>query len=371
MEENIKYWVGFNIVKGIGPVRLQSLMDVFGDIRTAWEAAPSQLRGAGLSEKLSLRVRDVRQGVDLDQLMSRIQREGITILTWRQDGYPDSLRDIPQSPPVLYTKGEWKERDRRAVAVVGTRRYTSYGRQAAEELTRALAHQGITVVSGLARGIDGIAHRTALDSGGRTIAVLGSGVDRIYPPEHRTLAKEIESQGLVLSDYPLGTPPEGQNFPPRNRIISGLARAVVVIEAGGRSGALITAKYAADQGREVFAVPGSIFSPACKGTNALIKQGAHPLLQSRDVMDVMEFSQIPESETVQSELPSNPTEAKLFQVLGLEPLHVDDICNRVEMPVEKVTSTLAVMEVKGLVRKTGAMQYMAVGESDVTYDVEG
>lgn len=370
MREDIKYWIGFNLVKGIGPVRLRSLIDTFGDVQTAWNASPLQLRGAGLSEKLSRRVQEVRQDIDLDKVLTTIREEGVTVLTWDEAAYPQALRDIPQSPPVLYLRGTLQEEDHRAVAVVGTRRFTSYGRQVTEEITRSLTQRGITIVSGLARGIDGIAHQAALDAGGRTIAVLGSGVDRIYPPEHRKLAREIASHGVVLSDYPLGTPPEGQNFPPRNRIISGLSRAVIVVEAGQRSGALITAKYAADQGREVFAVPGSIHAPQSKGTNALIKQGAHPLLSPREVMEVLELSQIPGAQPAPSALPSNPTEAILYQALDLEPLHVDDICARVDMPVEKVTSTLTVMEIKGLVRKTGAMEYMAICESDAEYRAE-
>ncbi|MFO8035812.1 MAG: DNA-processing protein DprA [Anaerolineales bacterium] len=371
MREDVKYWIGFNLVKGIGPVRLQSLMDTFGDVQSAWKANPVQLRAAGLSEKLSRRIQDVRREADLDKILTSVEQEGITVLTWDDEAYPAGLRDIPQSPPVLYLKGELKDTDRWAVAVVGTRRYTSYGRQVTEEISRALVHRGITIVSGLARGIDGIAHQAALDAGGRTIAVLGSGVDRIYPPEHRGLAQKIASQGVVLSDYPLGTPPEGGNFPPRNRIISGLSRGVIVVEAGRRSGALITAKYAADQGREVFAVPGSIHAPQSKGANALIQQGAHPLLSPQDVMEVLELSQVGGGQPKRSELPSNPTEAILYQTLGLEPLHVDDICARVELPVEKVTATLAVMEIKGLVRKTGAMEYMAVSESEAGYEAEG
>jgi DNA processing protein len=370
MREDVKYWIGFNLVKGIGPVRLQSLIDTFGDVQSAWKANPVQLRAAGLSEKLSHRIQGVRQEVDLGRLLTRVQQEGIIVLTWDDEAYPAGLRDIPQSPPVLYLKGQVKDEDRWAVAVVGTRRYTSYGRQVTEEITRSLVHQGITIVSGLARGIDGIAHQAALDAGGRTMAVLGSGVDRIYPPEHRTLARKIASRGVVMSDYPLGTPPEGGNFPPRNRIISGLSQAVVVVEAGQRSGALITTKYAADQGREVFAVPGNIHAPQSKGVNMLIQQGAHPLLTPQDVMEVLELSQVAGSQPRRSTLPSNPTEAILYQALGLEPLHVDDICARVDMPIEKVTATLTVMEIKGLVRKTGAMEYMAVCESDADYDAE-
>lgn len=367
MEGNVKYWIGFNLVKGIGPVRLQSLIDIFGDVKSAWQAQPAQLKSAGLSERLVQRLVNVRQNTDLEHMLEEIRKEGIHILTWADERYPDSLRDIPQSPPVLYMTGNLLDVDRGGVAIVGTRRYTSYGRQVAEEVAGFLAHRGITVISGLARGIDGISHRAALDAGGRTIAVLGSGVDRIYPPEHRKLAQDIVSSGAVLSDYPLGTPPEGGNFPPRNRIISGLSRAIIVVEAGQRSGALITAKYAGDQGREVFAVPGNIYAPQSKGTNILIKEGAHPLLQVQDVMEVLRLAGMPGPAPARRELPSNTAEAEIFRVLDLEPLHVDEICSRVKLPVEKVTSTLAVMEIKGLVRKVAGMEYRAIRENNPAY----
>lgn len=368
MRDEVKYWIGFNIVKGIGPVRLQTLLDAFGDVKSAWQASPAQLRAAGLSDSLARRVQQVRDETDFPALMARLKDEAIQVLTWHDEAYPAQLKEIPQSPPVIYLRGSlWKE-DRRAVAIVGTRRFTSYGRQVAEHIARTLAHQRVTIVSGLARGIDGISHQAALDAGGRTIAVLGSGVDHIYPPEHRQLAREIVKSGAVISDYPLGTPPEGQNFPPRNRIISGLSRAVIVVEAGERSGALITARYAADQGREVFAVPGNIFAPQSKGPNALIKQGAYPVVEAHDIMEVLDLPQRKETDSAPFCLPSDPTEAKLFQLLDLEPRHVDEICTLAGLPVEQVTAALAVMEIKGMVRKTGRMEYMAIRESGSAYD---
>ena len=371
MKKDLKYWIGFNLVTGIGPVRLRALLDTFQDVRSAWMAPPSQLKAAGLGERLVQRLEDIRRTTDLDQELADIRQQGFDVLTWADDHYPESLRDIPQSPPVLYLRGELSDQDGDGVGIVGTRRFTSYGRQVAEEVARFLVRQGFTVISGLARGIDGIAHRAALQGGGRTIAVLGSGVDHIYPPEHRELAREIAHSGCVLSDYPLGTPPEGQNFPPRNRIISGLSRAVVVIEAGQRSGALITAKYAGDQGREVFAVPGPIYAPQSKGTNMLLKEGAHPILQPEDILDVLRLTGQGSARMMQRELPANQAEADIYGALDLEPLHVNEISARVNMPVEQVTSTLAVMELKGLVRKTAGMEYRAVHEKPprANYDV--
>ena len=193
------------------------------------------------------------------------------------------------------------------------------------------------------------------------------GLDQIYPPEHKKLAERIVSQGALISDYPLGTPPDGSNFPPRNRIISGLSKVVIVIEAGQKSGALITAGYAAEQGKEVFAVPGKITSPVSKGTNLLIKQGAHPLLSAQDVLDLLNMSLITEQRAVQKTLPGDPREALLFQAVGDEPQHVDEISTLVNLPIEEVTSTLALMELKGMVRKTFGMKYVAVRDMMIDY----
>lgn len=267
-----RYWVGFTLIKGIGAVRLQALIHHFGDLETAWKANPADLAEAGLGAKLVERVIQARESVNLEKISEQIARQGIQILTWDDESYPARLREIDQPPPVLYLRGEYLPDDVFSVAIVGTRRVTPYGRQVTEEIASFLAANGITVVSGLARGVDAVAHTTALKAGGRTIGVLGSGVDRIYPPEHRALVEQMMERGSVVSDYAPGTPPDASNFPPRNRIISGLSLAVVVIEAGETSGALITAEFAAEQGREIFAVPGSILAPQSKGTNKLIQR---------------------------------------------------------------------------------------------------
>jgi len=369
MKNNTKYWVGFNLVKGIGPVRLQKLLQYFGDIRAAWEARSYQLQAAGLNSSLVKRMSEIRHGVSLDELEQKLSIQGIQVLTWDDSAYPDRLRQIAQSPFVLYIKGDIVAEDTWAVAIVGTRRYSSYGRQVAENISHTLARNGITIISGLARGIDGIAHRTAMDAGGRTIAVLGSGLDILYPPEHRALAEEISNKGALISDYPLGTPPDGSNFPPRNRIISGLSKIIIVIEAGERSGALITATYAAEQGKDVFAVPGKISAPMSKGTNLLIKQGAHPLLDPQDVLDLLNMTLVAEQRVIRKALPSDPKEAVLYQAVGEEPLHVDEICSQVNLPIEEVTSTLALMELKGMVRKMFGMKYVAVRELNAGYHI--
>jgi DNA processing protein len=368
MKEDTKYWIGFNLVKGIGPVRLEMLLDYFGDIQSAWNAKPFQLKAAGLHDTLLTRMFEIQNQVVLDDLVEDIHQQGFQVLTWDDPDYPERLREVNQSPFVLYLKGGLVPEDTWAVAIVGTRRYSSYGCQVTENIAYTLAQNGITIISGLARGVDGIAHQTALDAGGRTIAVLGSGIDVIYPPEHRTLARKISGKGAMISDYPLGTPPDGSNFPPRNRIISGLSKAVIVIEAGEKSGALITATYAAEQGRDVFAVPGKITSSLSKGTNLLIKQGAHPLLNPQDVLDLLNMTLVAEQIAVRRTLPGDPKEAVLFQAVGDDPLHVDEISSLVKMPIEEVTSTLALMELKGMVRKTFGMKYIAVREHTFRYN---
>jgi DNA processing protein len=368
MKEDIKFWIGFNLVKGIGPVRLEMLLEYFGDVQSAWEARSYQLLSAGLHEKLLARMIEIRDQVDLETLVDHIQQQGIRVLTWADPDYPERLREIYQSPFILYLKGDLTPEDTWAVAVVGTRRFSPYGRQVAENIAHTLSRNGITIISGLARGVDGIAHQSALDAGGRTIAVLGSGLDVIYPPEHRSLAERIYRQGALISDYPPGTPPDGSNFPPRNRIISGLSKAIVVIEAGEKSGALITATYAAEQGRDVFAVPGRITSSKSKGSNLLIKQGAHPLLNPEDVLDMLNMTLAAEHNTIRKTLPGDPKEATLYQVIGDDPLHVDEISSQVKMPIEEVTATLALMELKGMVRKTFGMKYIAVREGSYEYN---
>src|SRR5215210_7657278 len=362
-----RYWIGFNLIKGIGAVRMQALLRHFGDLEPAWKAAPIDLARAGMGLKVIERILLARQNVDLDKLWAKIESQGIKVLTWEDETYPQRLKEIDQPPAVLYIRGDYLPDDLFAVAIVGTRRVTAYGRQITEELAAYLATNGITVISGLARGVDAIAHQTALRAGGRTIGVLGSGVDKIYPPEHRALAEKMMERGAIISDYAPGTPPDASNFPPRNRIISGLSMAVVVIEAGETSGALITAEFAAEQGREVFAVPGSILAPQSKGTNKLIQQGALPLLSVNDLMQALDVARVGEHKAARKIMPTDAIEAKLLSVLTNEPLHVDEIRSQSELPIEKVSAALALMELKGMVRQVGGMNYIAMREEQSDY----
>jgi DNA processing protein len=362
MSDEKKYWIGFNLVRGIGSVRFQQIKNYFGDLSVAWNAPGESFKQAGLPGRAVTNFLRLRKQIDLDQVYESILEKDIKVLTLLDDDYPRLLREIDQSPPVIYVKGTLTPADEFAIAIVGTRRVSEYGQQITRDISIFLAGHGLTIVSGLARGVDGIAHRHALEAGGRTIAVLGSGVDVIYPPEHRKLAEAISENGAVISDYPLGTQPEGINFPPRNRIISGLSLGTIVVEAGDRSGALITADFALEQGRDVFAVPGNVLSPASRGTNRLIQNGAYAMVSPQDVLDVLNLSELESIKTARQVLPADKTEARILQVMNFEPMHIDEICNEVSLPVDKVSAALTMMELKGLVQHVGAMRYAVVRE---------
>lgn len=368
MDDPKIYWVGFNYVKGIGAVRFRVLLEAFGDAERAWHAPIDALRQTGLSARIIENLLSARKSLDLAQIHTRMAQQGIQALTWEDEAYPRRLHEIDQPPPVLYVRGSLTPDDQWAVALVGTRRMTGYGRQVTEELAATLAQQGVTVVSGLARGVDAVAHQAALTAGGRTLAVLGCGVDVVYPPEHRRLAEQIIAQGALISDYPPGTGPDAANFPPRNRIISGLSLATVVVEAGETSGALITARFAADQGRDVFAVPGQIYAPSSKGTNRLLRDGAQPMLSPADVLESLNLSRVVQHQEARRALPADPLEALLLGVLSREALHIDEIQARASLPVEQVSAALAMMELKGMVRQLGGMNYTAVAELPAEYD---
>ncbi len=364
--------LGLISVKGIGAVRLKAVLDFFGNLEIAWSAPAEGLRAAGLPPKTLENLLRIRKDCSLEVIWENIERRGIQVLTWEDENYPRRLREIDQPPPVLYMLGTIQPADDWSVAVVGTRRVTGYGRQVAEEVSKFLASHGITVVSGLARGVDRIAHEVAVATGGRTIAVLGSGVDRIYPPENSHLAEKIATQGAILSDYPPGTPPDSANFPPRNRIISGLAMASVIVEASMESGALITATFSVNQGREVFAVPGNIYSPQSKGTNHLIQVGATPLLKYEDILRVLQIGQVQEKQAARSMLKpdanASAIEAQLLRVISDEPQHVDEICAQSGLPIEQVSATLTLMELKGMIRQVGGMNFSLIRENLADYE---
>jgi DNA processing protein len=372
IDPDLKYWLGFNHVKGIGPAKLRAMLEYFGgSIADAWLANERQLNEIGVDRRASDHLIQARDGLDLDTVIERVWAAGISLLTWDSADYPVYLKETDSPPPLLYVRGELLKDDQWAVAVVGTRRLTSYGRQVTRDLVRGLVRSRVTVISGLARGIDSVAHLQALDSGGRTLAVMGCGADVIYPAENRGLAARIVGgQGALISDYPLGTQPDGKNFPARNRIISGLSLGVVVVEAGERSGALITAKFALEQGREVFAIPGNINSPASRGPNRLIQEGAKLVRHVDDILEELNLTMVSEHSAVQMIMPETAEEAALLSHLSHQPLHIDDLTRLTELPSGMVSSTLSMMELKGMVQQVGGMSFVLAREPEPTYDVD-
>ena len=356
-EREIKYWIGFTRVQGIGRVRLSLLKAHFGSLDRAWAAPRSELVKAGLDAGTADNLIASRPGIDLAKDLSLIEKYRIKVITFESPDYPALLKETHDHPAVLYVRGDLAAADADSVAVVGTRKATSYGRQVAEDIVSNLALNGITITSGLARGIDTIAHRSALEAGGRTIAVFACGLDIVYPPENLKLAKDILENGALISEHPLGTKPKPENFPRRNRILSGLSRGVLVVESGERGGALITASFAVDQNREVFAIPGSILSGMSRGPNRLIQDGAKLV---RNHLDILEELRLPVvSRQIEMKDPLNPVgnESIIIKCVSEEPAHVDEICRASGLDISAVISCLAIMELNGLVRQTGGMTY--------------
>jgi len=354
---DLKYWVGFNRISGVGRARFSQIESHFGTMERAWLAGPSELKAAGLDAKSIEAIVAARPTISLDAEMEMLARHNVKVLTWSDPAFPPRLKEIYDVPPLLYVRGTLTAEDEWAIAVVGTRLATVYGRDVTERLVAELVQNRITVVSGLARGIDSVAHRAALEARGRTIAVLACGLDMVYPGENVKLAQAIMEQGALVSEYPIGTRPKAEHFPRRNRIMSGLCLGVVVTEAGESSGALITANLALEQNREVFAIPGSIFSPASRGTNRLIQDGAKLVSSAQDILEELNLTMIPRQLEMPELVPADDTESLILSHLRHEPVHIDEVCRLSRLPIATLSSTLAMMELKGMVRQVGGMNY--------------
>ena len=367
---DLPYYLAFARVKGIGPARLKLLKSHFASIAAAWDADLTELTASGLDAKSIHTLIEVRKKIAPERELDRVQKAGATALCWDDADYPNLLREVADPPPVLFVKGTLTEADNWAVSIVGTRQCTVYGREVAEMLSTELARNHITVISGMARGIDAAAHAACLKATGRTVAVLGCGVDVVYPPEHKKLAQQIVEQGAIVSDYPIGTPPDAMNFPPRNRIISGLSMGVIVVEADDKSGALITTDFATEQGRDVFAVPGNIFNRSSRGTNKLIQNGAKMVLDINSILEELNLNMVADRVEVQTAMPENETERVLMTKLSHEPLATDELVRTLQLPAEVVSATLALMELKGMVRQASGTSYVVAREPRTEYRIE-
>ncbi len=328
--DELAYWIAFSRVLGIGPVRFKQLLDFFHtDVAAAWHADSKELAQAGLDQKTIQSFLKQRSTIVPQQELEKLERLRVQVITWKDKAYPELLKEIDHPPPVLYVAGTLTEADQFALAIVGTR--------------------------------DAFAHTAALDAGGRTLAVLGSGLDIIYPPANHNLARRIveSGQGALLTEFPLGVNPEGGNFPARNRIISGLSLGVLITEAPQQSGALITANFALEHGRDVFAVPGNIFSAGSAGVNKLIQDGGARLVTNvNDILEALNLFMVPQHVEMQAALPDNAEERTLLALLSHEPCHVDDLIRTSELPTKTVSATLQIMELKGMVKSVGGMQFV-------------
>ncbi len=346
------------LTTGVGPFVLARLLERFGNASAVLSASPmelSEVEGVGVT--LARRLRSAEFRDNALQVIEQCQMRDIRILLPLDAEFPRLLREIPDPPALLFLRGELRHTDAMAIAIVGTRGASQYGRSQAERFARGLARAGLTVVSGLARGIDAAAHLGALEAEGRTIAVQSNGVAEIYPPQHQELALRIAQAGAVISEMPPGTKPKKGMFPQRNRLISGLALGTIVIEAAERSGALITARLAGEQGREVFALPGLVTAPNSGGCHQLIRDGAHLIRSPEDVLDALgplvEGIEINPEQTVRhaAELQLNEQETCVLQSINLEPTDINSIVVSSGLPVPRVLSTLSVLEMRHLVRR--------------------
>lgn len=369
----LPYWLALRRA-GLGSTNFALLLSRFGTIEAAWSAGPDDVAAAGLDPQYLRAMARARTTFDADRELQLLEKHQARALTWLDEDFPATLRDIPQSPPVIFMRGNAGPEFEQAVAVVGTRHVTPYGRQATEHFCAALANSGVAIISGLARGVDAIAHRVALECGAPTVAVLAGGIDQVYPRENAGLADRIIENGCLVSEYPVGIPARRDYFPRRNRILSGLARAVLVVEAGEGSGALHTANWAFEQGRDVFAVPGSIFSRQSEATNQLIRENTARLVASPEQLCeelnlISTGAQLPLTggpsaafkESVATPAPAATAAAQpddpVLKHLASGPRHVDEIARDSGLPVAQVSSSLQLFELTGRVRQTAPMTY--------------
>lgn len=359
-DEERGYWVALSMATGLGPIRFQRLLQICGDVRAAWRASDLDMAAAGLERRTIESLKRLRSTTSPAAALDALQRAAISALTIADEDYPSNLREVVDPPVVLFVRGRILPTDVSAVALIGTRRATQYGRAVADRLATDLAAAGVTMVSGLARGVDTVAHAAAVRAGGRTLAVLGNGLDTVYPPENGPLARQIvdSGAGALVSEFAPGVPPDAVNFPRRNRIIAGLSRVSVIIEAGERSGALITADFALEQGRDVMVVPGPIFSPQSVGTNALLKQGAAPVTGVDDILAALGSEMATVQPETARQLPIlTAPEAAIWEALSAQPQHVDELARTLRQRSNEVSATLAILEMKGLARQVGSMVY--------------
>jgi DNA processing protein len=356
--------VSLNMIADIGSIRLKKLLEFFDNPENILKASVERLiRISGIGEKIAEKIVSINKGEDLTKELDLVKKLGLKIMTFEDEDYPENLKNIPDPPIILYVKGELKPEDKFALGIVGSRRASFYGLNNAQKFAGYLSAKGFTIISGMAYGIDTYAHRGALKQGGRTVAVMGSGFKHIYPEENRGLAEEISRFGAVISEFPLDTEPLKQNFPRRNRVISGLSLGVLVAEAAKNSGALITADFALEQGREVFALPGKVDSLNSFGTNELIKQGAKLVSCVDDILtelnlDVDAQPQIKENKNRDRQpLDLSVEECVLYDSITTEPLCLDELLEKTQIANSRALELLLRLQLKKLIRQLPGQQF--------------
>lgn len=356
----MKYLNALNKISGVGAKKLQIMLNFFETGENIWKASVDDLRRSGVGEKLTEKIISEKNIISPDQEWEKLEKENVKIITLTDPGYPKLLAEITNPPYLLYIKGSYDLNLAPAIAIVGSRRYSSYGSQIASSLARDLAHAGITVVSGMALGIDAFSHRGALDNSGKTVAVLGNSLDdeNIYPRNNFNLSREIIANGALISEYPIETPAGPLTFPARNRIVAGLTLGTIVVEAGEKSGSLITAGMALEYNREVFSVPGSIFSPLSLGTNNLIKNGARVVTGIKDILEELDLSEATVSKEKTVKNPQTKEEEIILKVLSTDPLHIDNIAKIAKLQTSICSGMLSMMEIKGWVKNIGGQNYI-------------
>ncbi|PKL52248.1 MAG: DNA-protecting protein DprA [Nitrospira bacterium HGW-Nitrospira-1] len=356
---DIRRWIGLCMVHDIGPVTGRKLLAAFGCPENVFKANASDLLSVnGISRERAGHIRKFCQWDEVEKYVRTMEKKGISAVPYQDDRYPEALKNIDDAPLVLYMKGEYHPDDRFAIGIVGSRKHTPYGESVTQRIAGELSAAGFTIISGLARGIDTLSHESALAAGGRTIAVLGSGPDVCYPPENRGLTERIAASGCVISEFVPGTMPNKENFPRRNRLISGLSLGVLVVEATDKSGSLITAGYALEQNKEVFSVPGNITSQNSEGTNKLIKQGAKIVLKTNDIIEELApvlkgYIRTELKERVKLEGEEN----RLCSMLSMEPKHIDLILRESGLAVNQLLNLLLSLELKGIVKQAGGKRF--------------
>jgi len=365
--DEAKYWVGLNMVLGIGKTLFARLLRHFGSVRNVFRANVRELMAVhGIGEKNAREILDFDLERNIDREFRLAEKLNLRVMTLASPEYPYLLKSIYDPPPVLYYRGNPLAKHQVAVAVVGTRLATSYGKMVAERICGDLAARGLVIVSGMARGIDTVCHQSAIKAGGQTIAVLGCGLSHTYPPENGRLKQQIAEQGTLVSEFPISMRPDKSNFPARNRIISGLSLGTLIVEAGAKSGALITAQFALDQGRDVFAVPGNIYSPKSRGTNHLVKLGAKLVDGADAVIEELPPSvqallkgAVSEEKTNAESLGLSDKERSLMSLLSLEEKHIETLIENSRLSPAVVSATLTQLELRGLVRQKEGKRFVS------------